>query len=464
MASNLISSLVTTILSNRNKRQRKHMEEEEEPGCCIKVLEVVFVLFSTFMRFIGPLFFIALCLFVLLVASSFFSVILPFYHFSPYIKLGLGLLVCIILFLIFFNYLLAFLVKPGSVEELSNSNFYKDQNDPFIFSFFDLYEVFKNKYSNKIISTHPEYRRVNKEFNINPDIEMEDQIESTISTSNENKQEEDSQTLQIDENLEEENYFTIKRQQQRDNKIKKDLKDINTLLKEQPNLIQNLNRKKYIEESNKLSYIVPDDIMQLCKECNEYKPIRAHHCSICGYCVLKMDHHCAWINNCVGQNNLRYFILFLTWIHIGCLFILSTAIPMYFTGREIHFTSNKKKVEFNFVIVLSLAGAGILTIFNTWNWYLILRGLTTIEFWMSSVKLSKNRYTVINDFSLSWRKNFFLVFGTNSIFRALLFPSITKLPFSGLEWSKMLNYYVRFNKLHDFNSYTGLRSNDRNLI
>ena len=40
-----------------------------------------------------------------------------------------------------------------------------------------------------------------------------------------------------------------------------------------------------------------------CQKCTgkeTWKPVRAHHCSECGFCVFKMDHHCPWINNCVG--------------------------------------------------------------------------------------------------------------------------------------------------------------------
>lgn len=38
------------------------------------------------------------------------------------------------------------------------------------------------------------------------------------------------------------------------------------------------------------------------------KPFRAHHCSKCASCVIRMDHHCAFIQNCVGIRNHKTFL------------------------------------------------------------------------------------------------------------------------------------------------------------
>ncbi|XP_054621939.1 palmitoyltransferase ZDHHC23-B [Dunckerocampus dactyliophorus] len=46
-----------------------------------------------------------------------------------------------------------------------------------------------------------------------------------------------------------------------------------------------------------------------CHICRVSRPPRAGHCRICGVCVLRHDHHCVWINSCVGQANHRSFLL-----------------------------------------------------------------------------------------------------------------------------------------------------------
>ena len=57
-----------------------------------------------------------------------------------------------------------------------------------------------------------------------------------------------------------------------------------------------------------------------CEKCTgkaTWKPQRAHHCRECGFCIHKMDHHCPWVNNCVGYRNMKYFLQFVLYIMLS---------------------------------------------------------------------------------------------------------------------------------------------------
>jgi palmitoyltransferase ZDHHC3/7/25 len=68
----------------------------------------------------------------------------------------------------------------------------------------------------------------------------------------------------------------------------------------------------------------------LCSHCQSYKPPHAHHCRICQRCISRMDHHCPWMNNCIGAGNLKHFILFLVYTWLTCAFTLSVFAYNYF--------------------------------------------------------------------------------------------------------------------------------------
>ncbi|XP_070709129.1 palmitoyltransferase ZDHHC23-B [Pempheris klunzingeri] len=63
-----------------------------------------------------------------------------------------------------------------------------------------------------------------------------------------------------------------------------------------------------------------------CPVCRVVRPPRAGHCRICGVCVLRLDHHCVWINSCVGQANHRSFLLTLVLFLLTSLYGISLVL------------------------------------------------------------------------------------------------------------------------------------------
>ncbi|EAW06283.1 ankyrin repeat domain-containing DHHC palmitoyltransferase family protein [Aspergillus clavatus NRRL 1] len=64
------------------------------------------------------------------------------------------------------------------------------------------------------------------------------------------------------------------------------------------------------------------DEENFCVACMIRKPLRSKHCRRCSRCVSKHDHHCPWIDNCVGVNNLRHFVLYIISLELGIILFL----------------------------------------------------------------------------------------------------------------------------------------------
>jgi len=154
--------------------------------------------------------------------------------------------------------------------------------------------------------------------------------------------------------------------------------------------------------------------------CHVFKPERCHHCSACGRCVLNMDHHCPWINNCVGFYNRKYFMLLLVYV-ILCTYTTAVAMasPVYATVLRLYEKPSVEQVE-PFLQVgaytLDLMLAAVLTSFFKFHVGLVCRNSTTIET-MDKTTIKKSEY------NRTCKQNWVQVFGAN--------PWLWLLPMSG---------------------------------
>lgn len=70
-----------------------------------------------------------------------------------------------------------------------------------------------------------------------------------------------------------------------------------------------------------------------CINCMARKALRSKHCRVCDKCVGRFDHHCPWVWNCVGVNNHRQFIIFVTTLVFG-IFVFDYLAYIYFTNLQ----------------------------------------------------------------------------------------------------------------------------------
>jgi hypothetical protein len=83
------------------------------------------------------------------------------------------------------------------------------------------------------------------------------------------------------------------------------------------------NQNEYKNEKNLLKIIENgENINDYCPKCLIKKKKFTVHCFICDVCIEDFDHHCYWINKCVGEKNYKIFILFLVFNLFNIIFNL----------------------------------------------------------------------------------------------------------------------------------------------
>lgn len=63
-----------------------------------------------------------------------------------------------------------------------------------------------------------------------------------------------------------------------------------------------------------------------CETCGTYRPPRSSHCRVCDNCVENIDHHCTFLNTCIGRRNYLPFMVFLTASIISALIVIAFTV------------------------------------------------------------------------------------------------------------------------------------------
>lgn len=189
---------------------------------------------------------------------------------------------------------------------------------------------------------------------------------------------------------------------------------------------------------------------RICKFCKKPKPLRTHHCHVCRSCVLRMDHHCPWVSNCIGFQNHRYFVLFLLYLCAGCFYVSLLAFFPFYASTDYRASNPGSKTAILFVFVMTLSIMIAVGLLLAWHLYLVLTAQTTIE-----VHYNRNRArhahmrgeVYHNEYDLGVQKNWQIFFGASKWW---FLPSDKPSPGDGMVYLTRTEHNKKLSLNHHF--------------
>eukprot|EP01016_Furgasonia_blochmanni_P047616 TRINITY_DN7012_c0_g1_i6.p1 TRINITY_DN7012_c0_g1~~TRINITY_DN7012_c0_g1_i6.p1 ORF type:complete len:694 (-),score=79.66 TRINITY_DN7012_c0_g1_i6:724-2805(-) len=135
--------------------------------------------------------------------------------------------------------------------------------------------------------------------------------------------------------------------------------------------------KKPIEEIESCEYY--------CNYCLTQVGDDSKHCKRCDRCVDGFDHHCKWVNNCVGKKNYKiFFVMVVSVLSFMLCYAVSAIYALVLCHVDDHFSSESNiYVRYIFLLLTGLAALVFtvldlnLLLFHVW---LIRKGMTTYQY------------------------------------------------------------------------------------
>ncbi|XP_050529166.1 palmitoyltransferase ZDHHC15-like [Daktulosphaira vitifoliae] len=163
-----------------------------------------------------------------------------------------------------------------------------------------------------------------------------------------------------------------------------------------------------------ISTVTNSNDVRFCVKCRVIKPDRSHHCSLCGKCVIKMDHHCPWVINCVSYSNYKFFVLFLIYNLLMNVFVVTTSLSfvLKYWKTTLNLETQEKPYKIHIILLFTIASLLSVTLFSmlVYHIYLLSKNCTTLESFRPPKFMESYDK---NGFNLGFYRNIQEVFGKN---------------------------------------------------
>ncbi|GLB38623.1 putative DHHC palmitoyltransferase family protein [Lyophyllum shimeji] len=184
-----------------------------------------------------------------------------------------------------------------------------------------------------------------------------------------------------------------------------------------------------------------------CRKCWAPKPERTHHCSTCGRCVLKMDHHCPWLGSkCIGHRTYPAFLHFLCSVTLLAIYIaIISASGLWYAFNNPYNMNDYTPIHELILVFTGIIFTFVIGSFFLYHVYLVSTNQTTLEnispfFLLKHLpplprtghtlsdpplepelsgpqrRLVKDAHGAMHLYDVGWRNNWAQVFGTQRKF------------------------------------------------
>jgi len=165
--------------------------------------------------------------------------------------------------------------------------------------------------------------------------------------------------------------------------------------------------------------------------------------------VFKYDHHCPWINQCVGLYNERHFVLFMAYLVVATFTLSLLGYQNFMDCIGITYQEweyNVPEVMFGMVYILSAVLSLAVGVMLIYHLTLIAYGETSVEAQDNEVYLrhaKERNEEFVNSYDCGKWKNlqFFFNIGEGGYSRLTLFLPLRLNPYTdGFSWARKDGY------------------------